>query len=1167
MRRKGFVPFFVLALCCVLSLTFAGCVRAPAEKGKVESIRVENQRTEFEVNKDVDFEKEDIVVWARYTDGSEERVNRSDCNVYSDDFDVSKMGTYTITVRYEGKSCDYEVHVVGGEYTLTLDSAGGSDCEPLTVKFGEKPVLPEPVRAPYTFGGWYTGIGGNEKKIDGSEKWEETEDATLYAYWLGSEGLLYDEDGVHRGTATGDVVIQPYYQGMATAVIPDYAFSFCDDITSVHIPDTVWRIYDGAFLCCTGLESVTLPDSLGYIPARAFRGCTSLRSVSVPDSVTYIEPEAFFCCRGLRDVRLGSGLRSLYDAAFGDCSSLESITIPDSVTDITSGVFRNCRSLKTVTVPGNVETIGDHMFAGCSGLTGITVQDGVKTIGTGAFENCTALRDMNVSDTVKTIGEGAFRGCTALTDLALPSGVEKIEASAFRDCTGLRRITVPASVTEIRADWGGAFEGCLKLIEVFNKSALEITAGGNDNGCAGKYAGNIYKTEDGSKLSADEDGYVTYADGERKILVAYDGTDTALTLPAGTTGICGYAFLNRPDVESVTVPASVEDVDEHAFAGCSGLKILKAEDGNAKYRTEENFLIERDTDTLIAGCAGGAIPDGVKKIGDCAFSGRTGLKTVTIPASVTEIGVGAFENCVSLTDLTIPDTVTSVSKGAFKGCVSLKNVTVGGGVASLPKEAFKGCVSLENVTVGAGVRDIGDEAFMDCASLEEITIPDTVTDIGSDAFSGCSGLMTVKLPSGLSVISDGLFHRCVSLKEIDIPSGVGRIKEFAFDGCESLTAVEIPSSVTYIAYWAFAYCESLKAVNIPSSVTDIERDVFYGCIGLESITADDGNAKYRADENCLIERDTDAVIVGCKNSEIRFGAKTIRRGAFLFCNGLVSITIPASVTSIEDAAFDCLSLIEIYNKSGLEITAGGYDNGGIAMYARNVYKTEDGSKLHRDEDGYLTYTDGEDKVLVSYEGTDTELTLPDGITEIAQYAFSDCPGLRSITIPASVRSIMPGSFAYCDGLEITVAPENIDFRSEGGCLIANDGQKIISGSDVIPARVSMIYQDAFKNRGMETLTVPAGVSVINATAFGRCADLQWVILPDGLREVSRDAFAGCRSLSKVYFEGTEDQWNDAFSGNECPELTRSAKYWYSETKPATEGNYWHYDEHGGPAAW
>jgi hypothetical protein len=131
--------------------------------------------------------------------------------------------------------------------------------------------------------------------------------------------------------------------------IGNYAFSWCDRLTSVTIPNSVTSIGAGAFWVCGGLTGITIPAGVTSIGNSAFYGCSGLTSVTIPGSV-----------------------ETIGDFAFDGCSGLASITIPGSVTSIGIAAFQGCSSLTSVTIPGSVETIGDFAFQGCSSLTSVT---------------------------------------------------------------------------------------------------------------------------------------------------------------------------------------------------------------------------------------------------------------------------------------------------------------------------------------------------------------------------------------------------------------------------------------------------------------------------------------------------------------------------------------------------------------------------------------------------------------------------------------------------------------------------------------------------------------------------------------------------------------------------------------------------------------------------
>ena len=295
----------------------------------------------------------------------------------------------------------------------------------------------------------------------------------------------------------------------------------------------------------------------------------------------------------------------------------------------------------------------------------------------------------------------------------------------------------------------------------------------------------------------------------------------------------------------------------------------------------------------FSGCSGltsVTIPNSVTSIWDCAFEDCSGLTSVTIPNSVTSIGVSAFRGCSGLTSVTIGNSVTSIGVSAFYGCSGLTSVTIPNSVTSIGGEAFRGCSGLTSVTIPNSVTSIGDCAFEDCSGLTSVTIPNSVTSIGEYAFYYCRALTSVHISDiaawcNIDFVNSfsnplGFAHHLYlngeEVKELVIPNGVTSIREFAFSYCYAFTSVTIPNSVTSIGESAFVGCSGLKSVTIPNSVTSIGGYAFIGCSGLTSIT------------------------IG--NSVTSIGA-----WAFKGCSGLTSVTIPNSVTSIGDVAFsDCI---------------------------------------------------------------------------------------------------------------------------------------------------------------------------------------------------------------------------------------------------------------------
>ncbi len=668
--------------------------------------------------------------------------------------------------------------------------------------------------------------------------------------------------------------------------------------------------------------------------------------------------------------------------------------------------------------------------------------------------------------------------------------VLKIGSNAFEDNLNLISVTIPSTVTSIGTD---AFDGCRKLVEVYNlASTLLIQAGNSDNGSIGYYALDVYSDETAqSKLYKTASNYVFYESIYKTALIGYIGTKTNLNLPPnyknGNYEIHDYAFYHNETIESITIPDSVTSIGEYAFYSCTSLNAVYITDISAwcnidfdnDYSNSSNPLYYAHNlylnGTLVTNLV---IPDSVESIGSSAFYGCTSLESITIPDGVESIGHVAFSNCTSLTSITIGNGVTRINSYAFVYCTSLESITVEEGntvyhssgnclIKTATKTLVIGCKNSIIPTDGS-VTSIGGSAFSNCTSLESITIPDSVTSIGEWAFSSCTSLTSITIPDSVESIDYAAFRGCYKLVEVYNLSSLNITKGSDSNGYIGYYALGIYTSVNeesklhttnngYVFYaggstvYLVGYLGSDTELTLPDDYNgnnyEIKKYAFSNCDSLSSVTIPDS-------------------------------VESIDYAAFEYCTSLVSITIPDSVKRIGSSAFDyCTSLNAVYITDISAWCNIDFDSNPL-YYAHNLYLN-----------GTLV----------------TNLVIPDSVESIGSYAFRGCTSLESITIGNGVESIGEYAFYSCTSLNAVYITD-----ISAWCNIA------FNYYDSNPLDYA---HNLYLNGTLVTnLVIPDSVESIGSYAFLGCTSLESIIIPDSVESIGYYPFEGCSSLESITVE-------------------------------------------------
>ena len=551
--------------------------------------------------------------------------------------------------------------------------------------------------------------------------------------------------------------------------------------------------------------------------------------------------------------------------------------------------------------------------------------------------------------------------------------------------------------------------------------------------------------------------------------------------------------------------------------------------------------------------------------------------------SVTAVEREAFYNCNELTSITISDGITVIEDFAFAECIGLNSLSTPGSVKEIRDFAFGHCENLKSVDFANGIEKIGDYAFSYCKSLTSVIIPPSISYISYDSFLRCSGLTDISVDPGNTyydsrnncnaIIETNSNMLILGCKNSAIPLDVVAIGPNAFDGCTGLTSITIPNSVVDLAEWAFAGCSGLKAITIPDAVEHIGTYAFYGCIGLSSvtvpagvkrigeqaftnlktITVDAGNTVYDSRDGCnaIIETATNTLIVGCDGSKIPAEVTKICEGAFIGHTDMTEIYIPANVKEIGYYAFggcDNISSISVSKdntvydsrdncnaiiETGTNILIKGCDNStipsGVVQIMDDAFSgcqrltsiTVPSSVESIGYDAFLGCTNL------------SSITLSEGLKTISADAFAICKGLSSIIIPNSVREIDPYAFAECTNLSSITFPTEMDYV---GSNAFNNTAWYENQPDGVVYAGNVLYDYKGTMAENTEIVIKQGTTSISDMAFDSCTNLVSIVMPNSVKDLGWSVFQGCSNLSSIILpDNVTNIGGYAFAG--CSSLT------------------------------
>ena len=568
-----------------------------------------------------------------------------------------------------------------------------------------------------------------------------------------------------------------------------------------------------------------------------------------------------------------------------------------------------------------------------------------------------------------------------------------------------------------------------------------------------------------------------------------------IDLTKGMEEIGDWAFAGCVKLNNITLGENITKIGYNAFAGCSGLKKVMM---NARLENEQQAFWKAGTEGIDVVYGKGItkigslftkstvrsveIPEGVKTIGDSAFTDCEKLERIELPESMEQVGQYAFERCRGVSHLKIksPNCIYDQSFGSFPGLGekadnltvefgekvteiprlirmggNVKHVKFDGEVEKIGDSVFDGWSNIEEIEIPESVKEIGDWAFAGCVKLGNITLGENITKIGYNAFGGCSGLKKVMMNArlenekrtfenagsegmdviyGKGITKIGSLFTKSTVRSIEIPEGVKTIGDSAFEDCEKLERIELPESMEQVGQYAFERCRGVSHLKIKSP----------NCIYDQSFGSFPGLGE-KAD-----------------NLTVEFGEKVTEIPRLIRMGGNVKhVKFDGEVEKIGDSVFDGWSNIE-----EIEIPESVKEIGDWAFVGC--------VKL-------------------------SNIILGPNITTVGYGAFYGLTNLTTVTLPSKLKDIAGNAFANCKNLkEYIVSDENKDLSAKDGVLYGKDETELISYPagkddqtefDMLSMNVDTIREGAFDgNTALKSVKIGDDVQTIGEEAFANVSD-------------------------------------------------------------------------------
>jgi hypothetical protein len=784
------------------------------------------------------------------------------------------------------------------------------------------------------------------------------------------------------------------------------------------------------------IKKIIIEPETTRIKSRAFSGFISVKEVNLPDNITSIGDYAFGVMDSLESIKFPSKLRKIADNAFYECLSLKQVIIPNGVTEIGRSAFGSCQNLETLFIPNSVTKV-DQIVASWQ-----RQQPKLLTIYCEAKERPAGWDErFNTLVYSRTWDDDAKKVIEEESSAPVVWGASK--PTITEDTNNLFSYKEPETETLFEDErW--------KAIRPLNIDALlDIT---KDNDLISKI-----KLDDIKNLPLDDNNPLLnnefFYEFKKNAFFFYDKQtkDIFMYLPKEN----GWNLLYRAMRDEGNKIGRYIDMKDFAFDLSITDKFKEwlinsfpHVKGQGEFKTPNSDISE----SLFK-----EITEFTYESNQVAPSGgeREYIKKVIIDKSVKVIRSNAFSLMSNLEEVVFHDGITHIDDMAFAHCFSLK-------IEKLPPNLLR----------------IGNEAFRGCDSITELTIPASVSYVGPSVFISMRNLKTLKIEDTNKVSNWYRWYEGINdnVKIIDVKNNKVLNTEDIKMGFNTITSTPIKEEQENVSMFS-------ERSEIKTLYKDENWKVVQPLTWAAKIELGEGTDWFEGEQNqdldweniFFSEKANYYFIINIKNPNIKYlySPKTLGSHNFLSHKIKRGMGIEPFLTS-EKWSF---SLLHWLSKKFESLEA-------------DIYLFIDANEQVRVLDGTYVYSDNPGSALSRrVEKMITKIIIPEGVTNIRDYAFEGFETVKEIKIPSSVKTIGEHAFRRCQSLE----------------------------SIEIPEGVTQIKDNTFWGcSSLKNVKLPNSLLSIGEQAFWGCDDLETIELPQGLTTIESSAFLGCHNLSNVF---------------------------------------------------